>query len=145
MNQFYKRMLFAIAVFAAGGAWAQQQTPTSFTLEQCIEYALTNSVNAQNAIIDQEIASARVKETRGLGLPQITGSASIQHNEQLRRFFSQYAVAQGFSGTRKEIDANGNEVIVPNLQIPGVNQKDIVAQQSPFQLKSSGDAGININ
>jgi outer membrane protein len=146
MNQFYKLLLIAITALAAGGAQAQQQQPTpTFTLEQCIEYALTNSVNAQNAIIDQEIASARVKETRGLGLPQITGSASIQHNEQLRRFFSQYAVAQGFSGTRKEIDVNGNEVIVPNLQIPGVNQKDIVAQQSPFQLKSSGDAGININ
>ncbi|MCX8491719.1 MAG: TolC family protein [Cyclobacteriaceae bacterium] len=145
MNQFYKRMLLAIAAIAAGGAHAQQQTPTSFTLEQCIEYALINSVNAQNAIIDQEIAAAKVKETRGWGLPQISGSASVQHNEQLRRFFSQYAIAQGFSGTRKEIDANGNEVIVPNLQLSGVKPTDIVAQQSPFQLKSSGDAGININ
>jgi len=130
MNQFYKRMLFALAL-VAGGAQAQQQEPTSFTLEQCIEYALTNSVSAQNAIIDQEIASAKVRETTGLGLPQISGNVSLQHNEQLRRFFGRYTTAPGsFS-------------FFPVT--PGANEGDILAARSPFQLQSSGDAGITIN
>lgn len=141
MKRFYRAVIFAISWWAVTDSYSQEQGSTSFTLEQCIEYALKNSINAQNAEIDQQIAAARVKETVGLGLPQVSGSVSIQHNEQLRRFFALYGTAQAFSGTQK--DANGNDI--PRLQIPGLNSTDIVAQQSPFQLKSSGDAGISIN
>ncbi len=131
MNQFYRRTLAVIALLVADGAQAQQQTTTSFTLDQCIEYALKNSINAQNAQIDQEIASAKVKETVGLGLPQVSGNVAIQHNEQLRRFFGRYTTAPGsFS-------------FFPVT--PGANEGDILAARSPFQLQSSGDAGITIN
>ncbi len=131
MNQFYKRTLVVMALLVAGVADAQQQTPTSFTLEQCIEYALKNSINAQNSLIDQEIASAKVKETVGLGLPQVSGNVAIQHNEQLRRFFGRYTTTPGsFS-------------FFPVT--PGANEGDILAARSPFQLQSSGDAGITIN
>jgi outer membrane protein len=137
MNRFNTLTLFVIASLFANGSYAQGQN-TTFTLEQCIEYALVNSINAQNATLDQEIASARVKETRGIGLPQVSGSFGIQHNEKLRRFFALYSTAQGFSGTDEQTGQ-------PNLQLPGVNPTDVVASQNPFQLKSSGDAGISIN
>lgn len=133
MNQFYKLALVVIALIASTRAQAQQQIGTSFTLEQCIEYALTNSVNAQNAIIDQEIASAKVRETTGLGLPQISGNVSLQHNEQLRRFFGLY----------NDNPAPGQFSFFPIT--PGAVKGDVLAQQSPFQLKSSGDAGISIS
>jgi outer membrane protein len=122
----------------ANWSYAQQGAPASFTLEQCIEYALKNSISAQNAEIDQQIAAAKVKETVGLGLPQVSGSFGVQHNESLRRFFALYGVAQGFAG-RDEVTNQ------PNLNIPGLAPTDIVAQQSPFQLKSSGDLGITVN
>ena len=136
MNQFYKQLLIAIAFVTAGGARAQQQTPASFTLEQCIEYALINSVNVQNAQIDQQIAAAKVKETAALGLPQVDGSISVQHNENLRRFFSTKQRAFGFSGLPA--------ADYPNF-LPGLGDNDVIASQNFFQLKSSGDAGINVN
>lgn len=136
MNQFYKRLLIAIAFVTAGGARAQQQTPASFTLEQCIEYALINSVNVQNAQIDQQIAAAKVKETAALGLPQVDGSISVQHNENLRRFFSTKQRAFGFSGLPA--------ADYPTF-LPGLGDNDVIASQNFFQLKSSGDAGINVN
>jgi outer membrane protein TolC len=136
MNQFYKQLLIAIAFVTAGGARAQQQTPSSFTLEQCIEYALINSVNVQNAQIDQQIAAAKVKETAALGLPQVDGSISVQHNENLRRFFSTKQRAFGFS--------NLPAADYPNF-LPGLGDNDVIASQNFFQLKSSGDAGINVN
>lgn len=117
-----------LGLFLVGQARAQQ----SFTLEQCIEHALKNAISAQNAEIDQRIASARVKETVGLGLPQISGSVSIQHNETLRRFFNRYN------------DPPGAFNFFP-AGIPGAVNGDILAAENFFLLKSSGDAGVSIN
>lgn len=117
--------------------FAQEQKTASFTLEQCIEYALQNSVNMQNAVIDQEIAESKVKETIGIGLPQVNASINATTNPTLPRFFSRYAVAQGFSG----INASTNQ---PNLQIPGLSGNDVVAGQNFFQLPNSLNASASI-
>jgi outer membrane protein len=117
------------------------QTPANggkLSLEQCISYALENNNNLKNARIDERIADARVKETRGIGLPQIDASVGVRHNQKLPRFFAQYAVAQGFSGENPDTGE-------PNLQIDGAQPSDIVASQNFFQLKSGGDAGLSIN
>lgn len=137
MKQVYLLTWLAFSLVTAGRSYAQQSTPSAFTLDQCIEYALQNSINVQNATLDQRIAAAKVKETIGLGLPQISADVSVVHNQKLQRFFSSYSTAQGFAGK----DANGN----PNLDIPGLNPNDILASQNFFQLKSSGNASLSIN
>ena len=128
--------LFAVATsFAALGQ--SSSTDQLFTLDQCIEYALTNSINIKNAIVDEKIADARVKETRGIGLPQIDASVSLQHNKKLPPFFAPYAVAQGFAG--KDDDGNNK------LDLPGVGPSDVVASANFFQLPSNGNAALSIN
>lgn len=102
----------------------------SFTLEECVSFALENSVAAKNATLDEEIAKAKVKETVGIGLPQVSGTASIVHNEKLRRFFTTYNPEGGF---------------VDLSQVPGIQPGDVVGVENIFQLKNTGDAGININ
>lgn len=109
----------------------------SYTLEQCIEYALANSVNIKNALVDEKIADARVKETRGIGLPQVDGSVSLQHNHKLPPFFARYEVAQGFAGK----DDQGNNV----LDLPGVAPTDVVASPNFFQLPSNGNAALSVS
>lgn len=132
--------LFAV-VMMIGVAGAQQapaqQTPTAFTLDDCIRYAMEHTIAVQNAHVDEQIARAKVKETTGIGLPQIDGSVSLQHNNKLPRFFAQYQVAQGFGG----VDENGD----PILDLPGVAPTDVVASPNFFQLKSSGNAGLTVN
>src|ERR1041385_4210846 len=130
MKQLYKTTLFIWLVALASIANAQQEQTQSFTLDQCIDYALKNSIYVQNAILDQKIASAKVKETVGIGLPQITATGNITHNEKLQRFFAQSQVAQNFSG---------------GAPIAGTKPTDVVAMQSFFQLKNSGVGTININ
>lgn len=120
-----------VLLFWSVGAYAQQAAQ-SFTLEQCIEYALKNSINAQNATIDEYIAAARVKETVGLGLPQISGSASLVHNQKLQRFFGTYSD-----------DPNAFSFFPKNIS--GAQNGDILAAQNFFQLKSSGNASLSIN
>jgi outer membrane protein len=107
------------------------QTAQAFTLDQCIQYALENSINVKNAVIDEQISAAKVKETRGIGLPQIDASVSLQHNQKLPRFFSKYDPDQ--PGI---FDLSG---------VPGIRSGDVVAMQNFFQLPSSGNAGLNIN
>ncbi len=53
---------------------------TQLSLQQAIEYAYQNQHDIKNAALDAEISKSKVKETIAIGLPQITGSASIQKN-----------------------------------------------------------------
>lgn len=119
------------------GMYAQSTVTSSFSLDDCIKYALENTIEVKNARVDEQIAQAKVKETFGIGLPQVDGTVSLQHNQKLPRFFATYATAQGFAGE----DENGN----PNLDLPGVAETDVIASQNFFQLPSSGSAGLTIN
>ena len=61
-----KRLLLLLMIGAVVHQPARAQTSggSALTLEQCIDYALENSINIKNAVLDEEIADARVKETR---------------------------------------------------------------------------------
>ncbi|MDH4089001.1 MAG: TolC family protein [Cyclobacteriaceae bacterium] len=132
-----KRILYTLFISIVLPIGAFAQSAPSFALDDCIRYALENTIDVKNARVDEQIAAAKVKETFGIGLPQVDGSVALQHNQKLPRFFATYATAQGFAGK----DENGD----PNLDLPGVEPGDIVAAQNFFQLKSSGNAGLSIN
>jgi outer membrane protein TolC len=110
---------------------AQQATPQAMNLEQCIQYALENSIRVKNAELDQDIARAKVNETIGIGLPQISGNASVVNNPKLPRFFATYNGPGGFLGDLSSV--------------PGLQVGDAVAAKNPFQLPSSGSASVSIN
>ncbi len=105
-------------------------TVEGFTLGECVDYAIKNAVGIKNAMLDREIADAKVKETVGLGLPQVNGNVSLQHAGTQPRFFGQYNPGSDFFGL-------GN--------IPGIQAGDVAASQNFFQLKSNGDAALGIN
>lgn len=119
--------LFAIVLIA--GAARAQQAPTAFTLDDCIRYAMENTIEVKNAHVDEQIAKAKVRETTGIGLPQVDGSVAVQHSNKLPRFFAQYAVAKGFN---------------PDIDL-GLPDDAVVASPNFFQLPSSGNAGLTVN
>jgi len=51
----------------------------NFKLESCINYAYENQTAILNAKIDEEIAKYKVRETIGIGLPQIDGRVTFQN------------------------------------------------------------------
>ena len=109
------------------------QSVPSYTLDDCLEYAMSNAVLIQNAILDEEIAKAKVKETVGIGLPQITGSVGMQHNPTLARFFSRYNPNAGFG-----IDPTTASQL-------GIQEGDVYAAENFFQLQSAGDMNLTAN
>jgi len=80
-NRAFHFRIFALAGFLLPVALnAQQQSATlNLSLKQAQEYALKNSVNAMNSVLDLEIAKKRVWETKAIGLPQINAQANYQH------------------------------------------------------------------
>lgn len=100
----------------------------SFSLKQCIDYALQNQNSLKNATLNEAIANAKVGEVVGTGLPQVNGSVQLSHNDPLRRMFLLPQSAQMFSPPGTPV-SDGKVVALPNF----------------FQLASSADAGISIN
>jgi outer membrane protein len=56
----------------------QKDTSATFTLQQAISYAQRHQTSILNAQIDEEIAKNTVKQTIGIGLPQLSGNANFQ-------------------------------------------------------------------
>ncbi|MDQ2657877.1 MAG: TolC family protein [Bacteroidota bacterium] len=133
MKRFFR--IFIITITVPALVAAQEAAPVSgkLTLEECIQYALKNSVNIKNAVIDEEIADARVKETRGIGLPQIDATVGVLHNQKLPRFFAQYFTP--VEGQESFFDLSG---------VPGIEDGDVVGLPNFFQLRSSGNATLSI-
>lgn len=127
-----KKHLIFIALLNVPLLAHPQSSADRFTLQQCIEYALTNSYTIKNAEMDKEIAKARTREIIGMGLPQVNGEFSIIHNSKLQRFFTTYKPA----GSEGFLDESLKDI--PNIQ-PG----DVVAAQNFFQLKSIGQASVS--
>ena len=131
MKKIISLLLVAITLQLA----AQEKTDTlKMSLQQCIEYALKNNVNVKNATLDEEIAAAKVREVTGIGLPQINGSAGLQHYFKLRN--SYFGSNTPFSPK----DAQGNPIlssdaiiIYPNIfQLPSTLDANITASQILF-------------
>ncbi|MFM7194848.1 MAG: TolC family protein [Bacteroidota bacterium] len=122
-----KRMLLLIA---AGMLPLLMNAQQSMDLAGCLDYALSNAVSVRNAKLDEKNAVAKVRETLGLGLPQVNGAVNINHNLQLRRFFATYSEDSFFFGGQT---------------IPGLQAGDVVSAQNFFQLKSGADAGLSVS
>jgi len=75
----YKYLSLVFCLFGALEAKAQlSDTVAHFSLQEAIEYAQRNQSAVQNAKIDEEIAANTVKQTIGIGLPQVNGSVNFQ-------------------------------------------------------------------
>jgi hypothetical protein len=57
----------------------------SFTLQEAIDYALQNNLNAKNANRELEQAKLKKWETTTMGLPQINAAIDYQNNLVIQR------------------------------------------------------------
>lgn len=60
--------------------YAQDTEKVSYTLQECIDYALTNNSEVVNAAYEKEIADTQIGETLSQGLPQVNASANVNYN-----------------------------------------------------------------
>lgn len=99
----------------------------------CIEYALNHATDMQNAILEEQSARSKVKEITGLGLPQVSGSVTLQHSPTLSRFYGEYT-----PGSSSFISDDVADQV-------GMESGDVYALENLFQLQNSGDASLSVN
>jgi outer membrane protein len=78
-------MLLCIPLLLPGLVHAQttlqeKQPLSNATLQQCIDYALSNRPEVQQSLIDEEIGERDIKSALSGWLPQINGTGSLNHN-----------------------------------------------------------------
>lgn len=136
-------MLFtAFLSLAIGSLKAQTDAlqTHNFNLEQCINYAYEHQTAILNATLDQKIADAKVRETIGIGLPQISGKADFQDYLKSPTILFPDFVGPAIYGIIKDEDirdANGNAITQPT----GVGGTTPVS----FQQKYNSSLGLSVN
>lgn len=74
------RRLSSIFILFLAVGQANAQESYSYSLQQCVDYALENNQNVINAGYEKDIAETQVKETLSQGLPQINLSTGLNNN-----------------------------------------------------------------
>lgn len=74
--QLFKSVLLLSLLFT--GLTAQAQS--SFSVDEAVKYALTNSTTAKNAALDEQSARAKVREITTIGFPQVNASYNVSNN-----------------------------------------------------------------
>lgn len=77
-----KKLLIAYSLIITSIAYAQE-TPTSFSLQEAIDYAIENNRDSKNAALDILAAEKQKWETTATGLPQL--SATVDYQNALKR------------------------------------------------------------
>lgn len=74
-----KNALLLVALLPLAAFAQSEEAVKSFTLVQAQEYAMQNNDSLKLAALDIEKARKQVKETTAIGLPQVSGSLSLQY------------------------------------------------------------------
>ncbi len=109
-SAIYFCLIFLIATSASS-----QQT-NSFGVQQAVEYALKNSAQVKNALLDIEIQRQTNKEITALAYPQLSASVNAGYNPDVAVQTFPNFIAAGTYGVLMEQgvkDANGNPIQSP--------------------------------
>ncbi len=109
-SAIYFCLIFLIAASASG-----QQT-YSFGAQQAVEYALKNSAQVKNALLDIDIQRQTNKEITALAYPQLSASVNAGYNPDVAVQTFPNFIAAGTYGVLMEQgvkDANGNPIQSP--------------------------------
>jgi outer membrane protein len=115
-----------------------QQT-NAFSAKQAVDYAIKNSVQVKNALLDIEIQRQTNKEITAAAFPQVNGNVNASHFPNVAvQTFPNFIAAGTYGVLLKEgiKDGNGNPVQMP---------ADFGIIEAQFGSKYTAGAGIDIN
>jgi outer membrane protein len=79
MNRLLVLTLMGVSLVLSSYAQEKDDSPKTFSLKQCIDYALEHGNSVKNAKLDVKSAKAQIGEIRGIGLPQVQAEGQILH------------------------------------------------------------------
>ncbi|HEV8079095.1 MAG TPA: TolC family protein [Chitinophagaceae bacterium] len=132
-----KNILPILSVFLYTQSIAQQVN--EFSAKQAVDYALKNSAQVKNALIDIQVQKQTNKEITAAAFPQINGNMYVNHFPNVAvQTFPNFIAAGTYGVLLKEgiKDGNGNPIQMP------ANFGIIEAQ---FGSKYTAGAGLDVN
>ena len=118
---------------------AQAQQVNNFSVKQAVDYALKNSVAVRNALVDYKIQKQVNREITAMALPQVSGSASVNHFPDVAIQSFPNFIAQGTYAVLEQEgvkDGSGNAIVSPG---------DFGVVQAAFGTKYNTAAGIDFS
>jgi outer membrane protein len=137
MARLNKLFTIAICMLAVHSAAAQEIH--KFGVKQAADYAIKNSVQVKNALIDLDVQRQTNREITAAAFPQIGGTLSMSYNPAIAvQTFPNFIAASTYGVLVKEgvKDANGNPIVAP---------PDFGTIQAQFGSKYMGAAGIDVS
>jgi outer membrane protein len=136
-----RRSKTAVLVVLAGliTTAAAAQEKNAFSVKQAVDYAMKNSAQVRNALIDIQIQQQTNREITGSALPQVSGSIEGNYYPKVPVQSFPNFIAQATYGvlTQEGVkDGNGNTIISP---------EDFGFIQAQFGTKFTGSAGISLS
>ncbi len=121
----------------------EQGKAFQFNLQECLEYAYKNNDSLKNAQLDIESAKYKVKETVGIGLPQVSGTASFQDYIKVPKIpfpSSEYGLQNYLFENRVQLrDKQTNAVV--DAPAPTADQFTLFG----FQQKYNANYALNVS
>lgn len=105
---------------------------TSFTLDEAIQYALSNSINIASADLDIKDADLQIRELKAIGLPQINGSTNYRYNTEIPGQPTEDFISPAVVGILNANNVTPDPIPDPEVQV----------FQIPFGLPHNFDVGI---
>src|SRR4029078_862241 len=118
---------------------ARAQQMNAFSVKQAVDYALKNSAQVKNALLDIQIQRQTNKEITAAAFPQITGNVNANYNPAVAvQTFPNFIGAATYGVLQQEGVKNGNGD-------PIVSPADFGLIQAQFGSKYTAGAGIDLN
>lgn len=117
----------------------QAQQVNRFSVKQAVDYALTNSVDVKNALLNLQVQKQTNREITSAAFPQISGAVSANHFPNVAvQSFPNFIAAATYGVLEEEgvKDGNGNAIISPS---------DFGFVQAQFGTKYTASGGVELS
>ncbi|MCY7356275.1 MAG: TolC family protein [Rudanella sp.] len=131
MNYLNKAKWGFLLLFFLAGKTTFAQTKQSFSLTEAIQFATEKNLNVQSSRLDATSAEARIREVKGVALPQVSVGSQLTYNAIIQKFI---LPAGGFGGAPASSTATGGNQ---------PEQADVTA--IPFGVNFQGNVQASVN
>ncbi|QHV95457.1 TolC family protein [Spirosoma endbachense] len=79
-------MIWLLSLLSSPGLLLAQDRQ-NFSLNEAIRFAVEHNINVKNSVLDAQSAEGRIRELRGVALPQVSASGQVMDNLIIQRVF----------------------------------------------------------
>lgn len=135
-NRLLRISTAVLLLLGSYSAFSQQQN--AFTANQCVEYAMKNSAQVKNALLDIKIQNETNREYTAAAYPHLGASVGVNYFPNVAtQVFPNFIAAATYGVLEKEgvKDGNGNSIVMPG---------DFGYVQAQFGTKYNASAGFEL-